>query len=107
MLKKARLGIARTFFRLPFLRSFYLKRLMSFLESGGTKKRPLTPELQQLRAALDRLPKRQRMGALETALSQGLKGQTVEEALPSRQLRRAAARQQKTLGKPTRRGGRR
>jgi hypothetical protein len=89
---KLRVRIGRWFLAIPFLRRFYLRRLLALLESGGTKKRPLPPQLQELRRAIMRVPERQRYATLESALKQGPQ---FEQNPPSRALRRAAAKQQR------------
>jgi hypothetical protein len=78
--------------KIGFLRRFYLRRLLTLLESGGSKKRPLPPQLQELRRAIMRVPERQRYATLEAALKQGPQ---LEQNPPSRALRRAAAKQQR------------
>jgi hypothetical protein len=87
---RAKLG--RTLLRVPFLRRFYLRRLLALLESGGTKKRPLPPQLQDLRRVIMRVPESKRYATLEQALEQAPQ---LEQNPPSRALRRAAARQQR------------
>jgi hypothetical protein len=87
-----RARLMTTILKVGFLRRFYLRRLLSLLESGGTKKRPLPPQLQELRRAIMRVPERQRYATLETALKQGPQ---LQQNPPSRALRRAAERQQR------------
>src|SRR3954449_2815523 len=87
---RARFG--RMLLKIPFMRRLYLRRLLNLLESGGTKKRPLPPQLQELRRAIMRVPERQRYATLEAALKQGPQ---LEQTPPSRALRRAAAKQQR------------
>src|SRR4051794_7878693 len=109
--------------KVGFLRRFYLKRLLTLLKSGGTKKRPLPPQLQELRRAIMRVPKRQRYAPREAAPKQGpqreqnppgrrsrrvpaggwsalpgqarRRGRLLNETPPSRAVRRAAAKQQR------------
>src|SRR5436309_12859418 len=89
---KVRTAIARGVLRVPLFRRLYLTRLLKHLDE--TPKSKLRPELRTLQAALQRLPRHQRMGALETALRS-----PPTEQLPSRSLRRAADRQSRRLGR--------
>jgi hypothetical protein len=89
---RVRTAVARGILRVPIVRRLYLRRLLKHLDE--TPKSQLKPELRTLQAALQRLPRHQRMGALETALRS-----PPAEELPSRSLRRAAGRQQKRLGR--------
>lgn len=82
-------ALARALLRVPILRRFYLRWLLAYLERAERRKRPLPAELRQLQDALARLPKARRLPALEAALRHG------EPELPSRSLRRAAAKQAK------------
>jgi hypothetical protein len=79
--------LARPLLKIPFLRRRYLRRLVDRLER--TPAAELPPELRPVQAALKRLPKAQRLPALEAGAQQGPDA----EALPSRSLRRAAAKQ--------------
>ena len=88
---RIRTGIVRLLMRIPPLRRRWVSRTLAYIEEGGTKKRPLPPELQAVRAMLLRLPKHQRAAALETALRSGAPPPEAQ----SRELRRAAARQAK------------
>ena len=85
--------LAKLVLALPFLRRAYLRRLLKQLE--GANRGELAPELEQLQTVLRRVPAAQRLGALESALRQGLSAPAPEQQLPSRQLRRAATRQQR------------
>jgi hypothetical protein len=89
---RVRNAVARGILRVPIFRRLYLQRLLKHLDE--TPKSQLKQELRTLQAALQRLPRHQRMGALETALRS-----PPAEELPSRSLRRAAGRQQKRLGR--------
>ena len=99
-----RAAVLRLFMRVPLLRRFYVRRLLALLEKTGKRRKPLPPELQQLRAALNRLPNRARkLEALEAALAGGMSGGA---AAPSRALRRAAAKQGQTAARPGAKGRR-
>lgn len=84
-----------------FVRRTYARRLVKFMDKSKTRKRPLPPELREVSIAMSRLPEDQRLPALEDALAG--KG---PEAM-SRDMRRAASRQQRMSGKggPHRRPG--
>ena len=78
---------AKPFLKIPPIRRWYLRRLLRFLEDTPPSKLP--QELRQAKALLDRLPKAQRLAALEAGLQQ-----TPETQVPqSRSLRRAAAKE--------------
>jgi hypothetical protein len=79
--------LARPFLKIPLLRRWYLRRLLRYLEDTPASKLPA--EMRQVRALLERLPKAQRLAALESGLQQGPEA----AALPSRSLRRAAEKQ--------------
>jgi hypothetical protein len=96
--KGIRARIGRVLFKVPFLRRFYARRLLSFMEKSQAKHRPLPPELQELKRILSRFPKHQQLAVLE----QTLEAQDQEPS--SRELRRAVSRQQRQSG---RHGGRR
>jgi len=73
--------------RVGFLRHFYVRRLLRFMEKSKAKRRALPPELTRLEQMLSRLPPQKRAEALETALLAN------PDETPSREMRRAAARQ--------------
>jgi hypothetical protein len=80
--------LVRPFLKIPALRRRYLTRLLTHIEETPSSK--LSPELRQVQAALKRLPKNQRLRALEAGLEAG---PNAPQELPSRSLRRAAAKQ--------------
>lgn len=86
---KMRGALARLFLKVPGMRGLYVRALLRSLEQGGTKKRPLPPELRDLKRLLDRLPEKERKKALE----QTLRNPNYEP--PNRSLRRASAKQSK------------
>jgi hypothetical protein len=90
--KGIRAAISRTIGKVPFLRRFYVRRLLRYLEKAKRKGRPLPLQLQELDANLGRLKERDRAAALEEALQ--FQGQD----WAGRDLRRAAARQQRQRG---------
>jgi hypothetical protein len=80
----------RPFLKIPPIRRAYFRRLLTFLEETPPSKLP--EELRQAQTLLKRLPKAQRLAALEQGLEQGVEAQ---QPLPSRSLRRAAEREAK------------
>jgi hypothetical protein len=85
--RRIRTAVFRSIMRVGFLRHFYVRRLLRFMEKSKAKKRALPPELVRLDQMLSRLPPKKRVEALETALLA-----SPDEA-PSREMRRAASRQ--------------
>jgi hypothetical protein len=85
--RRIRTAVFRSIMRVGFLRHFYVRRLLRFMEKSKAKKRALPAELVRLEQMLSRLPPPKRAEALESALLA-----SPDEA-PSRELRRAAARQ--------------
>jgi len=61
--------LARPFLKIPPLRRWYLRRLLGYLEETPPSKLP--DEMRQVQALLRRLPRHQRLAALETGLQQG------------------------------------
>jgi hypothetical protein len=93
-----RARIWRAAFKVRALRHFYARRLLSYMERSQQRRRPLPPELLELRQMLSRVPPHLRLARLEDAL------RARDQELSSRQLRRALVRQERKSG---RRGGRR
>ena len=85
--RRIRTAVFRAIMRVGFLRHFYIRRLLRFIERSRAKGRTLPPELVRLDDMLRRLPPPKRAEALEAALLSG------PEENHSRELRRAAARQ--------------
>ena len=85
--RRIRTAVFRSIMRVGFLRHFYVRRLLRFMEKSKAKKRKLPPELFRLDQMLSRLPPPKRAEALETALLAS------PDDTPSREMRRAAARQ--------------
>jgi hypothetical protein len=85
--RRIRTAIFRSIMRVGFLRHFYVRRLLRFMEKSKAKGRALPPELARLEQMLGRLPQKKRAEALESALLAS------PDETPSREMRRAAARQ--------------
>lgn len=88
-----RAAVSRFVGRVPFLRRLYVRRLLRYLEKAKKKGRPLPAQLRELDANLGRLKERERAAALEEAL------QYQGDDWAGRELRRAAARQQRQSGR--------
>jgi hypothetical protein len=80
--------LAKPFLKIPPIRRAYLRRVLKYLEETPASK--LQPEMRAAQALLMRLPKHQRMAALETGIEQGGRAEDVPQ---SRALRRAAAKE--------------
>ena len=93
-MRKLLAGVARPFLAIPPIRRWYLRRVLHHIEETPASK--LSAELRQVKTLLERLPKAQRLGALEA----GLRGERQLEAAgpQSRALRRAAERQARRRG---------
>jgi hypothetical protein len=83
--------LLRPFLKIPLVRRAYLKRLLTYLEETPTSKLPA--ELRAAKSMLERLPKQQRLAALESGLDQG--PQAAQQPPPSRAMRRAAEKEQR------------
>jgi hypothetical protein len=90
--RRIRTAIFRSIMRVGFLRHFYVRRLLRFMEKSRAKGRALPAELNRLEQMLSRLPPKKRAEALETALLAS------PDETPSREMRRAAARQERLRG---------
>jgi hypothetical protein len=90
--RRIRSAVFRTIMRVGFFRHFYVRRLLRFMEKSRAKGRALPPELIRLEQMLSRLPAKKRAEALETALLAS------PDETPSREVRRAASRQDRLRG---------
>ena len=90
--RRIRTAVFRSIMRVGFLRHFYVRRLLRFMEKSKAKRRTLPPELVRLDQMLSRLPPPKRAEALETALLAS------PDETPSREMRRAASRQERLRG---------
>jgi hypothetical protein len=87
-----RTAMFRRIMRVGFFRHFYVRRLLRFMEKSRAKGRSLPPDLQRLDQMLKRLPPPKRAEALEAALVAS------PDENPSREMRRAASRQDRQRG---------
>jgi hypothetical protein len=85
--RRIRSALFRRIMSVGFLRHFYVRRLLRFMEKSKKKGRTLPPELARLQQMLSRLPEKKRAEALEAGLLSD-----PNEPL-SREMRRAGARQ--------------
>jgi len=90
--RRIRTAVFRSIMRIGFLRHFYIRRLLRFMEKSRAKGRAMPAELSRLDQMLTRLPPKKRAEALESALMAN------PEETPSREMRRAAARQDRLRG---------
>jgi hypothetical protein len=87
-MRKVLAFLARPFLKIPPIRRWYLNRLLTYLEETPSSKLP--EEMRAVQALLKRLPKHQRLAALQTGMQQGSSQADVPQ---SRALRRAAERE--------------
>lgn len=92
---KWRAAVGRRAMRVPMLRRFYVKRMIKYIDKMRAKGKRLPPELVELSRFLSRVPKQDRATALEDAIKAEREG----SAVGSRELRRAAAAQQRHSGR--------
>jgi hypothetical protein len=90
--RRVRTAIFDKAMKVGFLRRFYVKRLLRYIEKSRKKGRSLPPDLQQVERMVARLPRKKQIELLETAL------QTKPDEVSNRQLRRAATRQDRLSG---------
>lgn len=84
--------------KIPFLRRRTVKRMIKYIDKSKEKGRRLPPEMQELSRFLARVPKADRAKRLEEALLAQQSAESGEQAF-NRDLRRAAANQQRRSGK--------
>jgi hypothetical protein len=92
--KKLRARVSDRMMKVPFFRRRYAKRLIKYIDKSKAKGRALPPEFAELQRFLAQVPKDQRAQKFEEALTH----QQTEEPV-SRDMRRAAANQQRRSGK--------
>jgi hypothetical protein len=92
--KRIRGAVGRSFMRVPFMRRFYIRRVLKFIDKSKDKGKRLPPEFAEMARFLQRVPKQQRAAALEEAMTAQADGVGT-----SRDYRRAAAAQQRRSGK--------
>jgi len=93
--KGVRRAISRKLMKVPFIRHWYVRRTLRYIDKSKEKGRRLPPEFADMDRALSRVPKAQRAKVLEEALSTGQQG--VAES--NRAYRRAAGNQSRQSGR--------
>ena len=93
--KRIRRAISRTIMKVPFIRSWYIRRTLRFIDKSKEKGRRLPPEMADMNRALSRVPKAQRAKVLEEAMAAGQQGL----AESNRAYRRAAGNQGRQSGR--------
>ena len=92
--KTLRDRLSRRLMRIPFLRRRYINRVLKYIDKSKAKGKDLPPQMEDLARFLSQVPKVQRAQRLEEAIL----AQTTDEPF-NRELRRAAANQQRRSGK--------
>ncbi|HET9732829.1 MAG TPA: hypothetical protein VFP54_09165 [Acidimicrobiales bacterium] len=86
--------MSRTITRVPFLRRFYIRRMIRFIDKAHARNRPLPPDMVQLDQFLSQVPVKDRESALEAAILADREGTG-----PSRDMRRLAEKQARQSGR--------
>jgi hypothetical protein len=90
--RRIRTAVFTRAMKVGFLRRFYVKRLLRYIEKSRKKGRSLPPDLAQVERMVARLPPKKQVELLETALL------SKPDEISNRQLRRAAGRQDRLSG---------
>ncbi len=91
-LSRIRDGVTRRLLALGVVRRWYARRIVASIEKSRAKRRSMSPELVRIDQIIRRLPKPQRAEAVEKLL------QPMDDQQYSRELRRAAERQERGRG---------
>ena len=89
-------AVSQRLMRVGFFRRMYIKRMLRYVDKSKEKGRKLPPEFAEMARFLSRVPKNKRFEALEDAI---MTQQTGGYEAMGRDLRRAAAAQQRRSGK--------
>jgi len=89
----ARERTTKRMLKIGFMRRWYARRMVSYIDKSKKKKRRLPDELVRVDAMTKRLPKQQRVKVIEEMMTPG------QEDKFGRQLRRAAERQNRESGR--------
>jgi len=92
-LRDAREGMTKRLLKIGFMRRWYARRMVNYIERSKKKKRKLPDELVRVDAMTKRLPKQQKVKMIEEMMKPGQVDQL------GRQYRRAAERQNRESGK--------
>jgi hypothetical protein len=93
--RRIRTSISRNVMKVGFVRNWYIKRTLKYIDKSKEKGRRLPPELADMNRALSKVPKGQRAKVLEEAMEAGQAG--LQQS--SRAYRRAAENQNRQSGK--------
>lgn len=93
--RRIRTAISRNLMKVSFMRNWYIKRTLKFIDKSKEKGRRLPPELSDVNRVLSKVPKGQRAKILEEAMAAGQEGL----ADTSRAYRRAASNQGRQSGR--------
>lgn len=95
-MRKAREGLSRRMLRVGFIRHWYARRLVKFIDKSKQKHRRLPEHMQRIDGLLRRVPQHQRVKTLEEMMMMQPPGGPEELG---REFRRAAARQDRGSGR--------
>jgi predicted DNA-binding protein len=93
--RRIRTSISRNVMKVSFVRNWYIKRTLKFIDKSKEKGRRLPPELADMNRALSKVPKAQRAKVLAEAMEAGQEG--LQDT--SRAYRRAAENQNRQSGR--------
>jgi hypothetical protein len=93
--RRIRRAISRNVMKVPFIRNWYIRRTLKFIDKSKEKGRRLPPELADMNRVLSKVPKAQRAKVLEEAMAAGQAGL----AESNRAYRRAAGNQSRQSGR--------
>ncbi|MCL2394338.1 MAG: hypothetical protein FWC87_06570 [Acidimicrobiaceae bacterium] len=93
--KGVRRAISRNLMKVGFIRNWYIRRTLRYIDKSKEKGRRLPPEFADMDRALSRVPKAQRAKVLEEAMAAGQQGL----AESNRAYRRAAGNQNRQSGR--------
>lgn len=92
-LQKGVQWVSTRMLRMPRFRNWYARRLVKLIDRSKEKRRPLTGNLPMIERTIRGLPKPERAKAVARML------EPMEDRLIGRDMRRAAARQERSSGK--------
>jgi hypothetical protein len=93
--RRIREKISKNLMKVSFIRAWYIKRTLKFIDKSKEKGRRLPPELADINRALSKVPRPQRAKMLEEAMAAGQSG--IQDS--SRAYRRAAGNQSRQSGR--------
>jgi hypothetical protein len=93
--RRIRTSISRNVMKISFVRNWYIKRTLKFIDKSKEKGRRLPPEMADMNRALSKVPKAQRAKVLAEAMEAGQEG--LQDT--SRAYRRAAENQNRQSGR--------